>query len=303
MRLVRPLGDVLVGAALDVEARELGDAQAQQREAALVVGVDELVVRRRARPRGCRARRTGTRARTSRSDACGDRAARRRRGSRRSRRRRRTRARAAAPSWREADPRSLRVELVQRHVLDLEEERRAESSRARDEVLHDLGLPVDRRCCAAGQVAQRDPVALAGELELDAVVDDPLALHPLADARRRRGGRRCPARARRRGCAARRTRGCGPRARPTRCPRARAAGASVRPAGPAPTMPTCVLISASLGEHALGDREGAVGRGHAAVDGALQQHLLDLVGRDAVAAAPRGRASRARARGRARRAP
>ncbi len=34
----------------------------------------------------------------------------------------------------------------------------------------------------AGEVAQRDAVALAGELQLDAVVDEPLALHALADA-------------------------------------------------------------------------------------------------------------------------
>ena len=44
IRVVRPLVDVLVGAALQVEARELGRAQAEQREAALVVRVDELVV-------------------------------------------------------------------------------------------------------------------------------------------------------------------------------------------------------------------------------------------------------------------
>ncbi len=62
--LVGPLREVLVRAALEVEAAERRRAQAEQGEAALVVGVDELVARRRRRRRGCRASRTGTRART-----------------------------------------------------------------------------------------------------------------------------------------------------------------------------------------------------------------------------------------------
>ena len=45
--LVRPLVEWLVGAALEVEARELRRAHAVEREAALVVGVDQLLVRRR----------------------------------------------------------------------------------------------------------------------------------------------------------------------------------------------------------------------------------------------------------------
>ena len=48
------------------------------------------------------------------------------------------------------------------------------------------------------------------------MVDDPLALQPLADAGVAAAGRRSPARARRRGSGARRSRGCGSRARPTR---------------------------------------------------------------------------------------
>ena len=45
--VVRPLGEVVVGAALHVETAELRRAEAQKREAALVVRVDELVVRGR----------------------------------------------------------------------------------------------------------------------------------------------------------------------------------------------------------------------------------------------------------------
>ena len=47
--VVGPLGDVLVGPALDIEARELRRAEAEEREAALVVRVDQLVVRGRDR--------------------------------------------------------------------------------------------------------------------------------------------------------------------------------------------------------------------------------------------------------------
>src|SRR5580704_12068605 len=70
---------------------------------------------------------------------------------------------------------------------------------------------------------------------------------------------------------------------------------STRPAGPAPTMPTWVRSTragpgaaspsgiAVLLQHPLGDREGGVGGGHAAVDGGLEEHLPDLVGREPVA--------------------
>ncbi len=91
--LVRPLGDVLVGAALQVEPAERRRAQAEQREAALVVGVDELVARRRdvgqdAEP----AERVVALVRAQHAGR--DRRPATRRGSRRSRRSGRTRARA-----------------------------------------------------------------------------------------------------------------------------------------------------------------------------------------------------------------
>jgi hypothetical protein len=50
-----------------------------------------------------------------------------------------------------------------------------------DQVLDDLRLPVDHEPLA-GQLVQRDLVPPAVELELDPVVDCPVALHPLADA-------------------------------------------------------------------------------------------------------------------------
>ena len=159
---------------------------------------------------------------------------------------------------------------------------------------------------AARELAQRDAVALAVELQLDAVVDDALALQPLADARLDEQIDRAllehagadPVLDVARGSRSSSTTDSMP-SRSSRCAR-------VSPAGPAPTMPTCVRISpglsARLVEHALGDREGAVRRRHAAVDRAVQQHLLDLVGRQAVAQRRPDVHARARPRGRARRA-
>ena len=66
-------------------------------------------------------------------------------------------------------------------VVDLEEERRAGLEPGRDQVLDHLGLAVDDDRPAAGELAQRDPVPLAVELELDPVVDDPLAPQAVAD--------------------------------------------------------------------------------------------------------------------------
>src|SRR5205085_4321022 len=51
----------------------------------------------------------------------------------------------------------------------------------RDQILDDLRLPVDDDR-AAGQLAQRDVVALAVELQVDAAVDDPLAVEPVGQA-------------------------------------------------------------------------------------------------------------------------
>ena len=56
-------------------------------------------------------------------------------------------------------------------------------SRACDQVLHDLRLPVDRDRLAAGERRHVDPVPLARELQLDAVVHEALACQPLAHAR------------------------------------------------------------------------------------------------------------------------
>ena len=58
-----------------------------------------------------------------------------------------------------------------------------------DEVLHHLVLAIDGHAAPAGELGEIDAVALALEAQLDAVMDEPLALHALADARSRSGGR------------------------------------------------------------------------------------------------------------------
>ena len=66
---------------------------------------------------------------------------------------------------------------------DLEEQRQAGVEPRGDEVFHDLGLAVDHDRASAGELAERNAMALTVELELDAVVDDSLPEHAVPDAR------------------------------------------------------------------------------------------------------------------------
>ena len=68
---------------------------------------------------------------------------------------------------------------MHRDVVDLEVQRQTLRDASRDQVLDDLGLAVDHDA-APGQIAQRDAMALAVELELDPVVHQPLAAHAIA---------------------------------------------------------------------------------------------------------------------------
>ena len=81
----------------------------------------------------------------------------------------------------EVDAGPVGLQLVHGNVLDLEQERLARLEPRADQVLDDLRLPVDDDRLA-GQRREVDPMALAVELQLDAPVDDPLALHTHADA-------------------------------------------------------------------------------------------------------------------------
>src|SRR5262249_26511732 len=82
----------------------------------------------------------------------------------------------------EGDPRALALEVVDGDVGDLEVQRQAGGQARGRQVLYDLGLTVDDDAAPAGQLAHRDVMALAVVLQVDPAVDDPLAVHPLADA-------------------------------------------------------------------------------------------------------------------------
>ncbi len=82
----------------------------------------------------------------------------------------------------EADPGAVAVEVVDGDAGGLEEQRRAAREARLDQILDDLGLAVDDDRAAAGELAQRNAVPLAVELQLDAVVHESLAPHALADA-------------------------------------------------------------------------------------------------------------------------
>jgi hypothetical protein len=79
------------------------------------------------------------------------------------------------------DARRVRLELVERDVVHLEEQRRARGDPRLDQVLHDLRLAVDDDRLP-GQLVEGDPLSLTRRLELDARVHEPLAPQPLADA-------------------------------------------------------------------------------------------------------------------------
>ena len=79
---------------------------------------------------------------------------------------------------REPDRRRVRREASQPDVVDLEQDLAAGIQPGGDQVLHDLLLPVDPDR-AAGQVGQRDAVAGALEPQLDALVDQALAVEAI----------------------------------------------------------------------------------------------------------------------------
>jgi hypothetical protein len=82
----------------------------------------------------------------------------------------------------EPDPRAVCVEVCERHLGDLEQQRPAGGEPGLHQVLDDLGLPVDHQALP-GQLVQRDPVPPVLELEADPVVDESFSPHPLADPR------------------------------------------------------------------------------------------------------------------------
>ena len=222
---------LLVGLALQVHAGDLRRAQRGEREAALVVGVDQLLrAAARTRP-GSPSSRTGTRARRPsgrRRSWAG-----RRRGSRRSPRSRRPPAPAGEPSC----VNSTRAADVDLHVGDLEVQRQPGLQPRADQVLDDLLLAVDRDRAPAGQVA----TARSGGPRRRSAARRPRGPGPArASARRARprpSGPSWPARARRRARAAARRSDRAPRGSRTRSPATRAAGRASAQRGRLPRSP------------------------------------------------------------------
>ena len=84
----------------------------------------------------------------------------------------------------EADARAVGVGVLDGQRLRLEQQRAALRELEGDEVLADLGLGVDHHGPAAGEGGEVDAVALPVEAQLDAVVAQPLAVHALPGAGR-----------------------------------------------------------------------------------------------------------------------
>ena len=177
--VVGPAGDILVVGDLDVVTRELWRAKGEEGEAAVMVGVDELVhggldLGEDPEPA------EGILALEAAEDAGGN-------------------GPAADPVEavaaredvalelvvatlvREGEARPVGRQVVNGDVACLEEERQPTLDARGDQVLDDLRLAVDHDR-ASGQLAERHVVTLALELEVDPVVHDPLALEPGAGA-------------------------------------------------------------------------------------------------------------------------
>ena len=176
---VGPLGRILVGRALEIEAADLLRAEAVQREPALVARVDQFVARRRdgredsepaervlARVRREDAGRDAVAAHAVEPVATGD--------------------HVALELVRDAlvqvaDARPLGIQVVHRDVSRLEQERPFRREASGDEVLHDFLLAVDRDA-PAREVGERDPVPAPLEAQLDPVMNDALAVQALGHA-------------------------------------------------------------------------------------------------------------------------
>src|SRR5215212_345673 len=178
--LVGPGLDLVGGVALQIEAAELRRAEAVQGEAAVVMAIDELVGRGRDLRKDSEPRERivagvdrqcaigdGVAADSVRSVASGDDPA---------------AQLLVGAVVAKADEGGVGVDGVDAHVLDLEEQRTACVQARLDEVLDHLLLPVDRDRPPAGQLGERDAVAAALEAQLEALVDEPLAVQALADA-------------------------------------------------------------------------------------------------------------------------
>ena len=80
------------------------------------------------------------------------------------------------------DRRCVRLDVVQRNTLDVEQQRLSVGDRRGDQVLDDLVLPVDGDRSTARQLRHVDSMIAAVEAKRDTFVNEPLAAQPFADA-------------------------------------------------------------------------------------------------------------------------
>src|ERR1700681_728053 len=176
---VRPVADILFGRDLQIQPRDFRRAHAIERESALMVGVDQLVMggrrggqdaepgeRIRALERGEHAGGNRTPAHALKTVAAGDNVA------------RELDLLAASNEhhlWR------ARIDVGDSDIADLEHDLATGVDACADQVPDDLLLPVDRDAAATGQRGHVDAMPLAAEAKLDPVVNQALALQPRAD--------------------------------------------------------------------------------------------------------------------------
>src|SRR5918995_1080837 len=178
--VVGPLVERFVGPDLEIETGHRRRAHAVEGEAPLVVRVDQLLVRRRrggedpepgerilTLERRENARRNAVPAHPVEAVTSGDEVA-------------NDLPVVAVVPVVEDGPVSL--EALGADVLDVELECAARLQPRCDQILHHLLLPVDRDPAAAGQRREVDPVPLAGDLQLDPVVDEAFPSEALSHA-------------------------------------------------------------------------------------------------------------------------
>ena len=83
---------------------------------------------------------------------------------------------------REGDARPRAVEIVDRGLLGLEQDRPVIGEPPGDQVLHHFLLAIDGDCLAAGQLPEVEAVPMLADLDLDALMHEAFALEPRIEA-------------------------------------------------------------------------------------------------------------------------
>src|SRR5262249_26155650 len=176
---VRPVLDVIVGGALQIKPRQGGGTHGVKRETALVVGIDQLMLRRRrfgenpdpaerifAVIGAKRGRRNARPANPMKAVGAADEIA---------------GELDISPLVAEANFRGAAGDVVDTHVVRLEQNCAAVGKSTRDQIFYDFLLAVDGHAFA-DEIAEIDVVQGAAECEIDAIMEHAFVLHAIADA-------------------------------------------------------------------------------------------------------------------------